>query len=64
MRKSFDGLQVLVSETMQLDTFAEDLFVFANRLRNQTTFYLPVELRWNAVLGGVANRNPSVGDVG
>jgi transposase len=35
MRKSFDGLQALVSETMQLDAFAGHLFVFANRRRDR-----------------------------
>jgi transposase len=35
MRKSFDGLQALVSETMQLDAFAGHLFVFASRRRDR-----------------------------
>jgi transposase len=31
MRRSFDGLQALVTNAMQLDVFAGHLFVFSNR---------------------------------
>jgi transposase len=33
MRKSFDGLQALVSQTMELDPFAGHLFVFGKPMR-------------------------------
>jgi transposase len=35
MRKSFDGLHALVTQTMDLDAFAGHLFVFANRRRDR-----------------------------
>ena len=35
MRKSFDGLQALVREHLELDAFAGHLFVFASRRRDR-----------------------------
>jgi transposase len=35
MRKSFDGLHSLVTQSMELDAFAGHLFVFANRRRDR-----------------------------
>jgi len=35
MRKSFDGLHALVTQSMNLDAFAGHLFVFANRRRDR-----------------------------
>ena len=35
MRRSFDGLQALVTGAMQLDAFAGHLFCFANRRRDR-----------------------------
>ena len=35
MRKSFDGLQALVTNGLQLDAFAGHLFVFSNRRRDR-----------------------------
>lgn len=35
MRKSFDGLHALVTQTMDMDAFAGHLFVFANRRRDR-----------------------------
>ena len=35
MRKSFDGLHALVTQSMEMDAFAGHLFVFANRRRDR-----------------------------
>ena len=35
MRKSIDGLSLIVSELLELDPFSESLFVFCNRGRNK-----------------------------
>lgn len=35
MRKSFDGLHALVTQSMELDAFAGHLFVFSNRRRDR-----------------------------
>jgi transposase len=35
MRKSFDGLHALVTQSMELNAFAGHLFVFANRRRDR-----------------------------
>ena len=35
MRKSIDGLALIVSELLELDPFSESLFVFCNRGRNK-----------------------------
>src|SRR5271163_63972 len=35
MRKSFDGLHALVTQSMQLEAFGGHLFVFANRRRDR-----------------------------
>jgi transposase len=35
MRRSFDGLYALVTNTMQLDAFMGHLFVFANRRKDR-----------------------------
>jgi len=35
MRKSIDGLALIVSELLELDPFSESLFVFCNRERNR-----------------------------
>ena len=35
MRKSIDGLSLMVSEVLDLDPFSENLFVFCNRERNK-----------------------------
>jgi len=45
MRKSFDGLHALVREHLGLDAFAGDLFVFASRRKDQTTFRIPIGFR-------------------
>ena len=35
MRKSIDGLALIVSEILDLDPFSQSLFVFCNRERNK-----------------------------
>lgn len=35
LRKSIDGLSILVQESFQLDPFSRDLFVFCNRKRDK-----------------------------
>ena len=35
MRKSINGLTVMVSESFSLDPFSESLFVFCNKARNR-----------------------------
>jgi transposase len=35
MRKSINGLSILVEETLQLDPFSKQLFVFCNRKRDK-----------------------------
>ncbi len=35
MRRSFDGLHALVTNTMQLNAYAGHLFVFANRRKDR-----------------------------
>ena len=35
LRKSIDGLSLIVSEVLELDPFSESLFVFCNRGRNK-----------------------------
>ena len=35
MRKSIDGLALIVNEVLELDPFSESLFVFCNRGRNK-----------------------------
>ena len=40
-RKQITGLAALVQDTLLLDPFSEQLFVFTNRRRNQTAFCIP-----------------------
>jgi hypothetical protein len=35
---------VLVSDELEADPFSSHLFVFCNRLRNQTTFSIPIAI--------------------
>jgi hypothetical protein len=35
---------VLVEQVLQHDPFSEQLFVFCNRTRNQTTFRIPIAI--------------------
>jgi transposase len=37
MRKSINGLSILVEQTLGLDLFAPKLFVFCNRKRDRVT---------------------------
>ena len=36
MRKSINGLSILVEQALELDPFSGDLFVFCNRRRTKT----------------------------
>jgi transposase len=42
MRRGFDGLHALVTNTMQLDALAGHLFVFSNRRLDQARFSIPI----------------------
>ncbi len=43
MRKSIDGLAIMVSESLELDPLSSSLFVFCNRQRHKKqSFALPL----------------------
>jgi len=48
-RKSFNGLTVLVKETLQQEPTSGFLFVFVNKARHQTTFNIPIRHRSHRV---------------
>jgi transposase len=45
MRRGFDGLTLLVQETLQLDPFGGHLFVFRGRRAHSTSFHIPFWVR-------------------
>ena len=45
MRKSFDGLHALVTQSMELDAFGGHLFVFGNR-RQPNRYWLRSKASW------------------
>src|SRR5688572_18792591 len=44
MRKGFDGLALLVQETLQRDPHCGHLFVFRGRRASHTTFSIPIAI--------------------
>jgi transposase len=42
LRKSIDGLAILVSAVFKLNPFSDQWFVFCNRQRDQVTFYIQI----------------------
>ena len=44
-RKQITGLATLVQDQLSMDPFSAQLFVFTNRRRNQTTFYISISVR-------------------
>jgi transposase len=42
MRKSIDGLAQAVVDALDRQPVSGEVFVFGNRARNQTTFYIPI----------------------
>ena len=43
-RNQMTGLATLVQDTLAMDPFSTRLFVFTNRRRNQTTFYISISV--------------------
>jgi transposase len=42
LRKAYDGLAVLVRQSLGQDPLSGSLYVFCNRRRKQTTFSIPI----------------------
>ena len=61
MRKGFDGLALLVQETLKRNPHDGHLFVFRGRRRHQTSFCLPFELRAHRISLASAQR-PAAAD--
>ena len=61
MRKSFNGLSAAVDTVLAQDVASGHLFLFTNRLRNQTTFSIPIECRRNPLPVASAARKAGPG---
>ena len=64
MRKSIDGLALMVSETLCLDPFSESLFVFCNRGRDKLKILHWADQRFLALLPAAGEGPVQLADTG
>ena len=69
MRKGFDGLALLVQETLKRNPHAGHLFVFRGRRADHTSFCIPIaiccrSLSLASAVWGAAARSPAIRTTG